>query len=62
VAHFALEGVLLVALGILVIKYPGLLIIIASVIFILLGLGAIAIAYKIRKFTKKFDQFFNIFG
>ncbi len=60
--HFSLEGVLLIALGILVIKYPGLLILVASVIFVLLGLGALMIAYKIRKFTKKFDSFFKLFG
>jgi len=59
--QFAIQGVLLIALGVLVVYQPGILILLVSLILILVGLGSIWAAYKVRKVVKKFDKFFNLF-
>ncbi|MBU2575826.1 hypothetical protein KKF64_01945 [Patescibacteria group bacterium] len=60
--QFLLQGVLLIALGVLVVMYPELLILFFAFTFIMIGVGSLWAAYKIRRFTKKFDVFFDLFG
>ncbi|MEK7188882.1 MAG: hypothetical protein AAB671_00025 [Patescibacteria group bacterium] len=60
--QFVGQGVLLILLGILVVMYPQLLILFFGIAFILIGLGSLAAAYKVRKFAKRFDVFFDLFG
>jgi len=60
--QFLLQGVLLIALGVLVVMYPELLILFFAFTFIMIGIGSLWAAYKIRRFTKKFDMFFDLFG
>ena len=60
--HLILQGVLLIALGVLVVMYPELLILFFAFTFIMIGLGSLWVAYKIRRFTKKFDFFTELFG
>jgi uncharacterized membrane protein HdeD (DUF308 family) len=60
--QFLLQGILLIALGVLVVMYPELLILLFAFTFILMGLGFLWAGYKIRRFTKKFDSFFKLFG
>ena len=59
--QFALQGVLLILLGVLVVMYPELLILLFAFTFILIGIGSLWAAFKIRRFTKKFDIFFDLF-
>ncbi len=47
-----LEGLLLIILGILVYMYPALVIILASVFFIIVGLTLITIGFKVKKYSK----------
>ncbi len=61
VAYFIFEGVVLVILGVLVIFYPGLLILIAAFFFILIGLASLWVGWKIYRFIKKIDRFIDIF-
>jgi len=60
--QFLLQGFLLIALGVLVVMYPELLILFFAFTFIMIGIGSLIAAYKIRRFTKKFDVFFDLFG
>ncbi|MDP3995267.1 MAG: hypothetical protein U1C18_02585 [Patescibacteria group bacterium] len=60
--QFVAQGVLLIILGVLVVMYPQLLILFFAFTFILIGLGSLWAAYKLRKFVKKFDIFFKLFG
>jgi uncharacterized membrane protein HdeD (DUF308 family) len=59
--YIILEGILLVALGILVIFYPGLLILFAAFFFVLIGLLSVWTGVKIWLFVRKFDKFFDLF-
>ncbi|MBU1179996.1 hypothetical protein KJ885_03560 [Patescibacteria group bacterium] len=47
-----LEGLLLIALGILVYAYPKLVIILASLFFVVVGLTVLFIGFKVRKYSK----------
>lgn len=47
-----LEGLLLIVLGILVYMYPALVILLASVFFIIVGLTLVAIGFKVKKYSK----------
>ncbi|MFH1194048.1 MAG: hypothetical protein V1661_03575 [bacterium] len=47
-----LEGLLLLALGILVYIYPALIIILVSVFFLILGLTIFSIGMKVKKYSK----------
>jgi len=47
-----LEGVFLAALGILIAIFPELLVALVSVVFIVLGIAFIVIAFKIYKYSK----------
>ena len=60
--QFAVQGILLIALGVLVVMYPQMLILLFAFVFILIGIGSVMVALKIRKFRKKFDTFFDLLG
>ncbi len=60
--QLVVQGVVMVFLGVLIVLYPGLLILFFAFAFILMGIGSIAAAHKIRRFAKKFDLFFDLFG
>ena len=60
--QFCLQGVLMIALGVLIVMYPELIILFFAFVFIMIGLGSLCAAWKIRRFVKKFDVFFNLFG
>jgi uncharacterized membrane protein HdeD (DUF308 family) len=47
-----LEGIFLIALGILIAIFPELLVALVSIIFIVLGVTIIAIALKVYKYSK----------
>ncbi len=47
-----LEGLLLIVLGILVYIYPALIILLASVFFIVVGLTLVSIGFKVKKYSK----------
>lgn len=47
-----LEGIFLVALGILIAVFPTLLVALVSVVFIVLGIAFIVIAAKVYKYSK----------
>ncbi|OJI06347.1 hypothetical protein BK004_04245 [bacterium CG10_46_32] len=56
------QGIVMIFLGIVIILYPQLLILFFAFAFILIGLSSLVVAYKIRRFAKKFDTFFDFFG
>ncbi|MBI2637078.1 MAG: hypothetical protein HYW81_02700 [Parcubacteria group bacterium] len=60
--QFVAQGVLLIMLGLLVVLYPQLLILFFAFTFILIGLSSLVAAYRIRRFAKRFDVFFDLFG
>ncbi|MAG29085.1 hypothetical protein CL632_03000 [bacterium] len=60
--QFVIQGILLILLGVLVVMYPQLLILFFAFTFILIGIGSLWAAVRIRRFTKKFDVFFDLFG
>jgi len=60
--QFSLQGLLLIFIGVLIIIYPELLILFFSFAFILVGFGFLWAAFKIRRFVKKFESFFDLFG
>ena len=62
ICQFSIQGILLIALGIVVVMYPQLLILLFAFVFILIGFGSVMVALKIRKFRKKIDKFFNLIG
>lgn len=47
-----IEGIFLVALGVLVFFYPALLIVLASIFFILVGGTIMLIGAKVKKYSK----------
>ncbi|OIO49237.1 MAG: hypothetical protein CO042_04130 [Parcubacteria group bacterium CG_4_9_14_0_2_um_filter_41_8] len=60
--HLVLQGVLMIALGILVVMHPQLIILFFAFTFIMIGLGSLWVAYKIRRVTKKFNVISELFG
>ncbi|MBI4122443.1 MAG: hypothetical protein HY462_00430 [Parcubacteria group bacterium] len=59
--YLLVEGALLMALGVLVIFYPGLLILLAAFFFVLIGLASLWAGVKIWRFVRRFDKFFDLF-
>jgi len=60
-AYFLTQGVLLIALGLLVVFYPGLLVLLAAFFFALIGLASLWAGIRIRRFVKKIDSFMKLF-
>lgn len=58
--YFLLEGVLLLALGVLVVIYPQIIILLFAFFFILLALASFWLAVKVRRVIKKVDKFFDL--
>lgn len=56
ISHLAwsviIEGIFLIALGVLVFFYPALLIVLASVFFIFVGGTILLIGIKVKKYSK----------
>ncbi len=59
--QFFIQGILLILVGVLIVMYPQLLILLFAFVFILIGLGSLMVAMRIRRFRNKFDKFFNLF-
>lgn len=55
------EGILLITLGVLVVFYPGLIILLVAFFFVLIGLASIWAGLKIWRFVRRFDKFFDLF-
>lgn len=58
--YLVLQGVLLIALGVLFAYRPELLLLLISLFVILIGIGALYTAYRIWRFIKHFNSFFEL--
>ena len=57
--YFLLEGVLLLALGALVVIYPQIIILLFAFFFIAVGVTSLWIAGKLGRLLKKVNKFFD---
>ena len=57
--YFLLEGVLLLALGVLVVIYPQIIILLFAFFFIAVGVTSLWIAGKLGRLLKKVNKFFD---
>jgi len=60
-AYFFAQGILFAALGLMVVFYPGLLVLLAAFFFVLIGIASIWIGMRIRRIVKKIDSFLKFF-
>ena len=59
--YFALQGIVLVTLGVLVVFYPQILILLFAFFFVFVGLLSLWAAIKVHRAVKHFDKFFDLF-
>ena len=56
-----LQGILLMVLGVIIVYQPKILILLAAFILIMVGILSVWAGYKVWKFVRKLDKFFNLF-